>query len=176
MAVTYQRFRREDAAELVAFLLSSDWPFHAGERPSEAAILRRVADGHYDGASIETFLLRDGERLVGVLRVWDLADDTPMFDLRLRDSARGHGIGTAAVRWLADHVFGTYPHCSRIEATTRQDNVAMRRVLERCGFVKEAHYRKAWPGAGSIVHDTVGYAVLRHDWTTGRTTPVDWDR
>lgn len=50
----------------------------------------------------------------------------------------------------------------------------MRRVLERCGYAKEAHYRRAWPGAGGAVHDGIGYAVLRGDWESGTVTPVDW--
>lgn len=51
----------------------------------------------------------------------------------------------------------------------------MRRVLRRCGYVKEAHYRDGWPGAEGEVHDAVGYAVLRTDWSTGAVTLPEWD-
>lgn len=57
--------------------------------------------------------------------------------------------------------------------TTRADNHAMRRVFTKSGYVKECHYRDAWP-AGDRVYDSVGYAILRRDWETGTTTPVNW--
>ncbi len=50
----------------------------------------------------------------------------------------------------------------------------MRRVLKRCGYVKEAHYRDAWPGVGGERYDSVGYAILRKDWAAGTTTSVRW--
>ncbi|MCT2583272.1 hypothetical protein [Actinophytocola gossypii] len=33
--------------------------------------------------------------------------------------------------------------------------------------------REAWPGPDGP-YDSVGYAILRRDWRTGTTTPVDW--
>lgn len=54
----------------------------------------------------------------------------------------------------------------------------MRSVLRRNGYVKEAHYRQAWPAPDgsphSSPHDGVGYAILRSDWRGGTTTPVRW--
>ena len=40
---------------------------------------------------------------------------------------------------------------------------------------KEAHYRRGWPAQDGVVHDGIGYALLREDWEQGKTTPVDWD-
>ena len=48
----------------------------------------------------------------------------------------------------------------------------MQRVLERCGYVREAHHRQAWHGPDGTVHDAFGYAILRQDWLSGNTTPV----
>jgi RimJ/RimL family protein N-acetyltransferase len=79
------------------------------------------------------------------------------------------------VRWLSGEVFGRWPGVRRIEAQTRRDNLAMRAVLGRCGYVKEAVYRRAWPGQDGTLHDGIGYALLREDWERGTTTPVDWD-
>ncbi|WP_445528638.1 GNAT family N-acetyltransferase [Streptomyces cyslabdanicus] len=73
--------------------------------------------------------------------VSEVADDTPLFDLRLRSGHRGRGIGHAAVTWLTRYLFEEFPHVHRIEGTTRQDNHPMRRVLLRCGYAEEAHYR-----------------------------------
>jgi RimJ/RimL family protein N-acetyltransferase len=86
----------------------------------------------------------------------------------------GRRARTAAVRWLSGEVFGGWPGVNRIEAQTRRDNRAMRVVLRRCGYVKEAHYRRAWPAEDSVVHDGIGYALLRDDWERWTTTPVDW--
>jgi RimJ/RimL family protein N-acetyltransferase len=51
----------------------------------------------------------------------------------------------------------------------------MRIVLRRNGYVKEAHYRQAWPGQDGSRHDGIGYAIHRSDWRSGTTTPVHWD-
>lgn len=67
------------------------------------------------------------------------------------------------------------PRSPRRKAQTRIDNAAMRRVLERSGFVKEAHYRLGWPVEGRAASDSIGYALLRGDWESGTTTPVPWD-
>jgi RimJ/RimL family protein N-acetyltransferase len=51
----------------------------------------------------------------------------------------------------------------------------MRRVLEACGFVKEAHYRQAWPDEKGGKHDCVGYCILKSDWENKTLTPVKWE-
>lgn len=51
----------------------------------------------------------------------------------------------------------------------------MRRTFRTCGYVKEAHYRQAWPGPAGTAYDAVGYAILRSDWQAGTITPPQWD-
>jgi RimJ/RimL family protein N-acetyltransferase len=166
-------FRKVDAGEgeaLAEFLAGERWPFHAAEAVDRAEVLERFAAGYYD----ETYWIEtDGER-AGIVRLFDVEDATPMFDLRISSKHRGKGLGQAAVRWLTDRLFGEFAHVERIEGTTRQDNVAMRRVFRRCGYVKEAHYRRAWPDVSGHRYDSVGYAILRHDWQTGETTLPDF--
>ncbi len=167
-------FRRDEAGELAQLLSGEQWPFHSGPPTTPAAVLEQVAAGHYDGETTRTWwVVRDGER-VGVVRAWDVGDGTPLFDLRLRAAARGRGAGGEVVRLVTRALFEDQPDLARIEATTRQDNAAMRRALRRGGYVKEAHYRQDWPGQDGTPHDAVGYAILRRDWSTGSTTPVDW--
>lgn len=159
---------------LVDFLTGDEWPYHAGVQEPDA-IRRNAADGRYDDEENRTFwILADGER-AGLIRLQDLADDTPMFDLRIRGAARGKGLGTAALTWLTDHLFTAFKEVQRIEGTTRQDNRGMRAVFRKAGYVKEAHYRESWPDRDGVLHDTVGYAVLRRDWETGTVTLPDWD-
>ncbi|MEV0613972.1 GNAT family N-acetyltransferase [Nonomuraea sp. NPDC050404] len=174
MRIEFSRFTPDEADALVEFLLSDPWPFHAGVQQEEA-IRRRVADGVYDDEENRTFwLLADGER-AGLVRLMDLTEPTPMFDLRIRSEWRGRGLGTAAVRWLTSHLFEEYPEVTRIEGNTRQDNRAMRAVFRRCGYAKESHYRDAWPSPDGTVYDSVGYAILRRDWLTGTVTVPDWN-
>ena len=74
---------------------------------------------------------------VGLIRLYDLLDQSAMFDLRIKTRSRGAGIDTQAVRWQTAHVFATYPGIIRLEGQTRQDNTAMRKVFRASGYVKE---------------------------------------
>lgn len=123
---------------------------------------------HFDPAtyasdSVETWWLDLDETVIGLVRLFDLCDYTAMFDIRLRQANRGRGVGTSTVRWLTEHIFSNR-ECTRIGATTRADNIAVRRTLLRCGYVKEAHHRASWPAQdGSKIHDAVGYAIFEED-------------
>lgn len=166
--------RGADREALVAFLTAGPWPFHVRTWPTREQVQDDVDGGRYDEDAEALWVLADGERVgLGVLE--DLADDTPVLDLRLAPAARGRGLGLPALRALTDHLFATQPAARRFEAQTREDNVAMRRVLLRAGFVKEAHFREGWPFEGGPPLASVAYAVLRRDWESGTTTPVVWD-
>ncbi len=166
---------RSADASLVEFLTGSVWPFHTEPCLDPAVVLRRSSDGDFDTSGEREcwWALCGGER-IGLVVIFDLGDPTPMFDLRIAARFWGRGYGTTTVRWLTARIFSTRADKERIEATTRADNWAMRAVLARCGYAKEAHYRQAWPGADGAC-DAVGYAILRSDWLTGRTTPVNGD-
>ena len=172
MAVTYQLFERGQAAELAAFLVGEAWPFHAGDPPDVESVRRQVADGYYDGAGTQNYWITDRGRRVGLMRLEDLSDDTPMFDLRIRAADRGRGYGRAAVAWLTDHLFTTLPDIRRIEAVTRDDNQAMRAVLVHCGYAKEAHYRNAWPDPAGTIHDAVGVTTTPTIRAKPKTVPT----
>jgi RimJ/RimL family protein N-acetyltransferase len=164
----FSRFRTEEGDALVDFLTGEEWPFHVESTVDGDGVLARVAAGFYTNA----FWIRNDLATLGLVRLMDLDDGTPLFDLRVRSAARGRGVGTSAVAWLTAHIFTNFT-TDRVEGTTRQDNHAMRHVFAKAGYVKEAHYRDAWPSRGGL-HDSVGYAILRRDWKDGVTTPVDW--
>jgi RimJ/RimL family protein N-acetyltransferase len=163
-----------ETERLADFLAGQPWPFHSGGA-DRGEVRRQVAGGHYDSDAARTYWIIMQDEYVGLIRLWDLGDSTPMFDLRIRAADRGRGIGTRALAWLTGHVFTTVPGAARIEGTTRQDNAAMRRAFRRCGYVKESHYRDGWPDPDGNVHDAIGYAILRRDWLAGTTTAVRWD-
>jgi hypothetical protein len=91
-----------------------------------------VAAGAYDNDRTRTFwIATDTCGETGLIRLFDLGDSTPLFDVR--------------------------------------------RTFIRCGYVKEAHYRRSWAGRDGTLHDAIGYAILRSDWETGTVTRPDWD-
>jgi RimJ/RimL family protein N-acetyltransferase len=164
----FGRVRSDEVESLVAFLTGDEWPFHTDVVVAEEVVRRRAADGGY----ADTFWIAERGVRVGLVRLMDLGNGTPLFDLRVAAAHRGRGIGTAAVAWLTRYVFTHYA-TDRIEGTTRQDNLAMRRTFEKAGYVKEAHYREAWPSPEGP-RDSVGYAILRRDWENGTVTAVDF--
>jgi RimJ/RimL family protein N-acetyltransferase len=172
---TYRPVTGADREALARFLSEHLWPFHVRARLSPAEAAELVAGWDLDGPAERAWWLERDGQVAGLLRVEDLDGGwDPSWDLRIAEDHRGAGLGTAAVRWLSGQVFGGWPSVRRIEAQTRRDNLAMRTVLRRCGYVKEAHYRRAWPAQDGAIHDGIGYALLR-DWERGTTTPVDWD-
>jgi RimJ/RimL family protein N-acetyltransferase len=162
----------EHAGWLGEFLVNNSWPYHAGT-VDHGVVAERLRQGYYDGPGRATFIVTGGSERVGLVRIEDLDDPSPTFDLRIAAAHRGRGIGKAALRALARWVFDTHD-IERLEGTTRQDNVAMRRTFLAVGFVKEAHYRRGWPTQDGRPLDAVGYALLRADWREGTTTPVNW--
>lgn len=180
MTLTLELFQPHHHADFLVHLLSTEeWPFHSGSGFSAEDVRSRIERGLYNQDGVQTFLIVvDGEPK-GYIRLFDLGDtpdstETPLFDIRLRAAERGRGIGRQAVQQLTDFVFRTYPKKNRLEATTRHDNIAMRRVLQACGFAKEAHYRSAWPAKDGTMVDCTGYGILRSDWENKTLTPVHW--
>lgn len=165
-----------ERAALVDFMSSEPFPLHAGGTPTRDEVTARIERGEYSTHDQATYWVEDhASGRIGIARLQDLSDDTPMFDLRLGQRHRGRRLGTAALRALTDLVFSTCPQAHRFEGVTRADNLPMRRAFLRVGFVQEAHYRQGWPQQDDTMHDAVGYAVLRQDWETGTTTPVPRD-
>jgi len=162
-----------DRHEFVDFLTSNSFPFHGQPVVPESRAAEWFDTGdlfNRDHAAL--WIQSDPQGLVGFVILHDLTDDAPLFDLRLATRHRGIGLGTMALREVTNRVFTTMDTVIRFEGTTRADNLAMRKVFERSGFVHEAHYRDAWPDDDGQLHDAVSYAIIRRDWTSGETTPV----
>ncbi len=151
-----------DRDRLVAFLCDDEWPFHGCRRPTP----HDVAGMEFATADTAShWIVERGHGEVGLIRLLelgDIGDGAPRFDVRVASGHRGRGIGTAATRWVADHLFATYPELHRIEATTRSDNVAMQRALTRVGFTHEGTLRQAWR-SDDRWFDALVFAILRTD-------------
>jgi RimJ/RimL family protein N-acetyltransferase len=164
MQLRFEPVGQNDAAILGGFLAASEWPFHYERRVDASWVRGRIESGHFFGDDTRSFWMRgDDDEPLGLARIFDLADATPLFDLRVAEAARGQGIGTLALRGLTLWHFSEHPEALRLGGYTRHDNVAMRRVFEKCGYQQEALHRKAWRVNGGEPLDAVGYAILREE-------------
>jgi RimJ/RimL family protein N-acetyltransferase len=74
----------------------------------------------------------------------------------------GKGYATEALAALVEYLFQTLS-VTRITGMLHPDNVRSARVLERTGFVFEAHTRKSFWVDDEVSDDHI-YAMLREDW------------
>ena len=168
--------RQRDEADLYDLLCNEPWPHRVKTTMTEADVRREIELGVYTNEDVLTFMIDVDGELAGYARADDLGDERtePKLDLRLRERFRGQGVGPSALAFLTREIFERQPQTTRIEGHTRRDNVAMRKVFERGGYVLEGVQRQAWPAPDGH-RDGLIYAILRGDWESGTTTPVDWD-
>lgn len=166
----------DDIDGLITFLTSDTWPYHLAANPESDKLRKSYENGFFTGEDSKTFfVLSETNEQVGLVRLFDLGDDIPVFDIRLLSKYRGMGLGPQVVNWLVAYVFNQYPEKQKLEAFTRQDNYAMRCVFNKCGFVKEAYHRKSWKDKDGNCFDSIGYGIIREDWVSGTVTPIDWN-
>lgn len=167
----------QEQEELIHFMTENSWPYHGIPHPARKMIEKAIDDGGYESDEVKTFWVETDDReKVGIVKLYDMQDEIPMFDLRIAERARGRGFGPRALRLICDYVFSLPDKKIRLEGHTRQDNAAMRKTFERAGFVKEGHLRKSWysPKEDSY-YDAVTYGITREDFESGKTTPVEWN-
>ena len=165
MQLRFDPVQAADAGPLARFLAESDWPFHFERRLDGDWVRGRLESGHFFGEDARSFWVRgETDEPLGLGRIFDLSDVTPLLDLRVAATVRGQGVGTLALRGLTTWLFSEYPATGRLGGYTRHDNLAMRRVFEKCGFQQEAHHRRAWRVDGGEPVDCVGYAILRSEF------------
>lgn len=176
MQVTFQQFALDEADALVELITSDTWDYFVYTNPTPEIVREWIAKGWYSGEDNQIWwIVGTGGERIGLIRIHDLIDGTPQLDFRIRSAYRGQGVGTQALRWATEYLFTTLPEVLRIEGQTRQDNLAMRKTFRRCGYIKEAHFRRAWFTFDGAYFDTIGYAILREDWQSGTTTSVAWN-
>jgi RimJ/RimL family protein N-acetyltransferase len=86
-----------------------------------------------------------------------------------RQADRRRGLGTDAARALLRYAFD-HLDLYRVYAATAAYNLAMQRVLERCGFLQEGREREAI-FAGGKRWDRLCYGLLRPEFETGEPAP-----
>lgn len=167
------RFRKFDNEidDLVLFITNNSWDYHSDSKPSEEQIVKAYHKGWYKEDK-ETYWIENNFKKIGLIIIHDISDTIPLFDIRIADNVRGKGFGTKAVKWITDYIFNLPNKKIRIEAYTRSDNLAMRKTLYNCGFVKEGYLRYAWENNDGSVSDSICYAMIRSDWENNVVTPI----
>lgn len=161
--------------EIVTFLCSESWEYHSTPNPDSTLIHKNISEGYYNSSEVKSFFVKNESGVsIGFIRLFDLGDSTPLFDIRIAKSQRGKGFGESVLNTLIEYVFKNFKNISRIEGYTREDNHAMISLFRKCKFVKEAHHRKSWEQNTGEIFDSVGYCILKEDWLSGNTTPVNW--
>ncbi len=165
-----------DRRDLAAFFARNRFPFDAVPATTAEKALARIDRGDFDQNGVTSLWIVDdaGTRL-GMVELCALGERSPWFEMRLDGRYRGHGLGPEILREITRRVFTTHPEAVRVEGRTREDNIAMRQTFVRCGFVKEAHFREAWPVEGGAPRAGVVYSILRRDWESGAMTPVRFE-
>lgn len=105
----------------------------------------------------------DGQAVgsIGILPKTDVYQRSAELGYWLGEKYWGRGITTEAVATIVAYAFNMYD-INRIYASVFERNTASMRVLEKCGFVREAILRKAVVKNG-IVMDEYVYALLRNN-------------
>ena len=165
---------RQDKQELAHWISSQPWSFFARSIVTYDDVIARIEDGDYFGEYELNFWVQVDEEKVGLIEIYELDSEAPMFSLRISSSYRGKGYGKKALNWLTQYIFENYSKIYRIEGQTREDNVPMRSLFNRCGYVKEAYYREAYPEFEGQRLASVAYGITRGDWIKGSRTPVPW--
>ena len=138
-------FREDELDELVQQTKAA--PAYIGGKPSRERLANRIessglfVDGRLDLA------VEFEETLAGSIQARAAAQALPpgVCELGIQVDAqlRGRGIGTEAVVILTEHLLENgFP---RVQASTDISNTAMRRALERAGFVYEGTMRRFMP-------------------------------
>ena len=174
---SFREFRKgRDDDALIDLLTTETWPLRAQPRFTRAEVEEELASGQYGEGKDLTFLIEVEDEVVGLVRLEGIDEPRfdPALDIRFRAAWRGRGLGVEAVRFITTEFFRRHPDRFRIEGQTRRDNLPMRKVFQRAGWVKEAVYRAAWaPDETGARRDGLGYAILRSDWESATTTPPD---
>jgi len=106
-----------------------------------------------------------GDRLVGVMEAFDFNQKVDMVTIGyfLAEAYWGQGIATKALRIALRYLFEEVS-VNRVQAEVMPANEASKKVLLKCGFVKEGLLRQAslWSGKGLV--DLEIYGMLKTEY------------
>jgi RimJ/RimL family protein N-acetyltransferase len=159
-------YEPSDLEDIKSLLTSNSWDYHSSV--INAATLTDKDNSYFTSDTNRTLVYTNSDNVLkGYIRFFDIEDsdtDSPLFDIRVDQSARGSGVGSQLLREGVRYIFNTFLQIRRIEGTTRADNIAMQKVFEHVGFKHEATYRKSWRTLDGEHMDTFGYGLLKEEF------------
>jgi aminoglycoside 6'-N-acetyltransferase len=120
----------------------------------------------------DAFVIEADGEVVGAIQYHE--ENEPMYrhagmDIYLTASRHGQGLGTEAVRLLAQYLFDEHGH-HRLTIDPAADNTAAIRAYERVGFRRVGIMRKYERGPDGVWHDGLLMDMLKEEFRTdGRT-------
>lgn len=109
--------------------------------------------------------LKETGEMIGQIGFWRIDTDNHRGEIgyMLRPEFFGKGLGSEAIKASLDHGFKCLKFHS-VEANVNTGNKASIKILEKHGFVKEAHFRENYYYGGKFL-DSAIYCILASDWT-----------
>lgn len=141
------------------------WETHASIEDSRAFL--SVVESRYDGGLAMDWGIELEGRVVGTIGFFDRRDDHRRAELgyALGRAFWGRGLMVEACAAVVDHGFDTLGF-HRVVASTRAENVASQRVLEKAGFRREGLRREHLHVKGRW-WDIVVFGRLAHEREVG---------
>ena len=162
--IQLRAFRQQELDEVIAGRAIT--PGMVGPEPERDSLLERLArSGRWNENRLDLAIEASGE-LVGEMDARRGRGTYPPGVVEIgigiyHTFIRGRGVGTEAVTLLTRHLL-EQEGAERVQASTAVSNLAMRRCLEKAGYVYEGTMREFMPGDGGRV-DYRLYAVTRSD-------------
>ncbi len=169
--VSLRPLRPADLDALWSARVDSTEPWADTSDAARRRLRDRIANsGHVAHGELLLGIVSDGH-LAGEIqaRQPDMGLPPGVFEIGIEvfdPAERGTGIGRTALTLFLRHLFQE-EHAHRVQLTTDIDNVAMRRVAERLGFVLEGTLRGFMPSRGEP-RDYLMFGMTRQDFETAR--------
>jgi ribosomal-protein-alanine N-acetyltransferase len=124
-------------------------------------LIEKIQDAAEDGDGFSwAVCLKENGRMVGYAGIWRI--DKPHFrgeiGYTIHPDYWNKGIMSEAVSGMIDYGFNVLKLHS-LEANVNPDNIASMRLLEKCGFVREAYFRENYFFRGKFL-DSAIYSLL----------------
>jgi RimJ/RimL family protein N-acetyltransferase len=146
--------------------LANRGDFYPTDVQAEPAFHRQFEEGGFWMEKKGTLLIVEpDDRLVGHIEFFQTVSYLDEYEIAYQiyeGADRGKGYITEAVNLLVGYLFGLLK-MNRVRLIIHPDNLASRRVAEKCGFRHEGTARGAWFLQGAY-HDVEVYALLRSEY------------
>jgi RimJ/RimL family protein N-acetyltransferase len=99
------------------------------------------------------YVVYDGERAAGTVRVDRIESDTAVLAIYLMPPHTGRGLGPQAIRSAVASAFESWPELRRMIAHVRSDNIASLKAFGKAGFAAGYAYHDGPPGHVTLVSE-----------------------